>query len=107
VDVVFEHVGPDVGEGSLRLRATGGRRVTGGATSGPEVPLDLRYVFSRQLSVLGSIMGTRAELEAVAQLVFRGTLRPTVDTVFPLREARAAQERMLGREVFGKLVLVP
>ena len=107
VDVVFEHIGLQTWEGSLRALAKGGRLVTCGATSGPSVPLDLRYVFSRQLSVLGSMMGTRAELEAVARLVGARTLRPVVDTVFPLREARAAQERMASRDVFGKLVLVP
>lgn len=106
-DVVFEHIGLQTWEGSLRVLAKGGRLVTCGATSGPSVPLDLRYVFSRQLSVLGSMMGTRAELEAVARLVGARTLRPVVDTVFPLREARAAQERMASRDVFGKLVLVP
>ena len=107
VDVVFEHIGPETWEGSLRLLAKGGRVVTCGATSGPTVPLDLRYVFSRQLSIFGSMMGTRAELEAVARLIGERTLRPVVDTVFPLREARAAQERMMRREVFGKLVLIP
>ena len=107
VDVVFEHIGPEVWESSVRLLAKGGRLVTCGATSGPAVTLDLRYVFSRQLSLLGSIMGTRAELETVAQLIAGRVLRPVVDTVFPLREARAAQERLLRREVFGKLVLAP
>ena len=106
VDVVVEHIGPKVWEASLRLLAKGGRLVTCGATSGPSVPLDLRYVFSRQLSLLGSMMGTRAELDAVAELVMSRALRPVVDTVFPLREARAAQERMIRREVFGKLVLL-
>ena len=107
VDVVFEHIGPQTWEGSLRLLAKGGRLVTCGATSGPSVPLDLRYVFSRQLSILGSMMGTRAEFQTVAQLVAERTLRPVVDTVVPLREARMAQERMAHREVFGKLVLAP
>ena len=107
VDVVFEHVGPDTWGGSLRLLAKGGRLVTCGATSGPSVPLDLRYVFSRQLSLLGSMMGTCAELQQVVRLIGERTLRPAVDTVFPLREARQAQERLLNRDVFGKLVLVP
>ena len=107
VDIVFEHIGPQTWEGSLRLLAKGGRLVTCGATSGPSVALDLRYVFSRQLSVLGSMMGTRKEFDAVARLIGAGTLRPVVDTVFPLREARTAQERMINRDVFGKLVLVP
>jgi len=107
VDVVCEHIGPQVWEGSVRALAKGGRLVTCGATSGPSAPLDLRYVFSRHLSILGSMMGTRAELQAVAQLVAQRALRPVVDTVFPLRDARAAQERMLRREVFGKLVVAP
>jgi len=107
VDVVFEHIGPQTWEASVRVLAKGGRLVTCGATSGPSVPLDLRYVFSRQLTILGSLMGTRAELEQVAQLVGQRALTPVVDTVFPLREARVAQERLLSRDVFGKLLLQP
>jgi NADPH:quinone reductase-like Zn-dependent oxidoreductase len=107
VSVVFEHIGPQTWEKSLRVLAKGGRLVTCGATSGPTVPLDLRYVFSRQLTILGSMMGTRAELEQVIALIGQRNLKPVVDTVFPLREARAAQERMLSRNVFGKLVLRP
>ena len=107
VAVVVEHVGPQTWERSLRVLGKGGRLVTCGATTGPSVPLDLRYVFSRQLSILGSTMGTRAELDAVVRRVADGTLRPVVDTVFPLREARAAQERMVDRRVFGKLILAP
>lgn len=107
VDVVFEHIGPQTWEKSLRILSKGGRLVTCGATSGPTVPLDLRYVFSRQLAILGSMMGTREELQAITQLIGERTLKPVVDTAFPLREARAAQERMLRREVFGKLILQP
>ena len=107
VDVVFEHVGPQTWEGSIKALAKGGRLVTCGATTGPTTSLDLRYVFSRQLSILGSMMGTRAELDDVARLITAGRLRPIVDTVFPLREARHAHERMSRREVFGKLILVP
>jgi NADPH:quinone reductase-like Zn-dependent oxidoreductase len=107
VDVVFEHIGPEVWDKSLRVLAKGGRLVTCGATSGPSVSVDLRHVFSRELSILGAIMGTRADLDAVTQLVFSKHLKPVVDSVFPLREARAAQERMLARDVFGKLVLQP
>ena len=106
VDVVFEHIGPETWERSLRLVAKGGRLVTCGATSGPSVPMDLRYVYSRQLTVLGSRMGTRAELDVVSGLTGAKTLQPVVDTVFPLREARAAHERMMGRDVFGKLILI-
>jgi NADPH:quinone reductase-like Zn-dependent oxidoreductase len=107
VDVVFEHIGLETWERSLRLLAKGGRLVTCGATSGPNVSLDLRYVYSRELIILGNYMGTRAEFDAVTQRIFEGVLHPVVDTTFPLREARAAQERMLARNVFGKLVLQP
>ncbi len=107
VDVVFEHVGPSTWQGSLKLLAKGGRVVTCGATSGPSVALDLRYLFSRHLSILGSMMGTHEELKTVTGLVARSVLRPVIDAVFPLRESRIAQERMLRREVFGKLILIP
>jgi len=107
VDVVFEHIGPQTWERSLRVLAKGGRLVTCGATSGPMVNVDLRYVFSRQLSLLGSMMGTRQELQLVAQLVGERKLRPVVDAVLPLREARRAQERLINRDVFGKLLLSP
>jgi len=107
VDVVFEHVGPATWEQSVRMVRKGGRLVTCGATTGPSVPLDLRYVYSRQLTILGSMMGGRGELEAVHRLIGEQALRPVVDTVLPLAKAREAQERMERREVFGKLVLVP
>ena len=107
VDVVFEHAGPETFPGSLRVLAKAGRLVMCGATSGPSASLDLRYVFSRELSILGAMMGTRAELNAVTSLIAQGKLAPIVDTVFPLREARTAQERMLSRSVFGKLILAP
>ena len=107
VDVVIEHIGPQTWESSLRSLAKAGRLVTCGASSGPDVPLDLRYVFSRQLSILGSMMGTREELDAVTELIGRRVLKPVIDTVYPLAQARAAQERMLSRNVFGKLVLRP
>ena len=107
VDVVFEHIGPQTWENSLRALKKGGRLVTCGATTGPSVSLDLRYVFSRQLSLLGAIMGTRAELQTVTQLISRKVLKPIVDTIYSLEEARVAQERMLARDVFGKLLLRP
>jgi NADPH:quinone reductase-like Zn-dependent oxidoreductase len=107
VNVVFEHVGPQTWERSVRALAKGGRLVTCGATSGPSVPLDLRYVYSRQLTLLGSMLGTRSELELIARLVASGALRPVVDAAVPLAHARTAQERLERRDVFGKLVLVP
>ncbi len=102
-----EHIGPTTWEASLRVLVKGGRLVTCGATSGPTVTLDLRYVFSRHLSVLGSLMGTHRELTMLMPLLAERQLCPIVDTVFPLEHARAAQERMAARDLFGKLVLTP
>jgi NADPH:quinone reductase-like Zn-dependent oxidoreductase len=107
VDVVLEHIGPATWEQSLQSLVKGGRLVTCGATTGPQVTLDLRYVYSRELTVLGSYLGTRAELATVAKLVGGGKLSPVIGGTFPLREAKLAQERMLQRQFFGKLILKP
>lgn len=105
VDVVFEHIGKETWTESLASMAPGGRLVFCGATTGPTVTMDLRFVFVRQFSILGSYMGAKHELLKVLHLVAAGKLRPVVDTVFSLQDARAAQERMAGRNFFGKLVL--
>ena len=104
-DVAFEHVGPAVFMDALKSLKPGGRLVTCGATSGPEVTLDLRYVFWRQLQILGSKMGTLAEFRRVARLAGEGRLKPVVDKVFPLAQARAAHEYLADRRQFGKVVL--
>ena len=104
-DLVLEHIGPDTWAGSIRCLAKGGRLVTCGSTSGPKVELDLRFFFTKELSVTGCYMGGRQELEQVVRLVADGKLKPVVDTVFPLADAAKAQERMESRNLFGKLVL--
>ena len=107
VDVVLENVGAATWKHSLRVLAKGGRLVTCGATTGPEAKFDLRFLYSRQLSLLGSYMGTMGDLHAVLAHVFAGRLKPVVDKSFPLREARAAHERMEKSEQFGKVILNP
>jgi len=107
VDVVFEHVGKKTWEGSLLSAALGGRIVTVGATTGYDPPTDLRHVFYRQLSVLGSTMGTTGELVEVLRFVAEGKLRPVVDRVLPLADARVAQGLLADRAQFGKIVLKP
>jgi len=107
VGVVIEHIGPATWEQSLRSLAKGGRLITCGATSGPEVKLDLRTLYMRQTSVVGSFMGTRDELLAAAKWMGEGRIRAIVDSVLPLKEIRAAHERMLDRKLFGKIVLTP
>jgi NADPH:quinone reductase-like Zn-dependent oxidoreductase len=105
VDVVLDSVGAAVWAGAVRALARGGRLVTYGATTGPRAELDLRYVFWRQISILGSTMASRREFESVMHLVFAGTLRPVLDVVWPLDRARDAHERLERGEQFGKIVL--
>jgi NADPH:quinone reductase-like Zn-dependent oxidoreductase len=107
VQLIIEHIGPQVWEQCVLSLDKGGRLVTCGATTGPEVKLDLRYVFSRELTLRGCYVGTRSELLEAAKLIGLGKIQPVVDAVLPLKEARAAQERLLNRTVFGKVVLTP
>jgi NADPH:quinone reductase-like Zn-dependent oxidoreductase len=85
--------------------AKGGRLITCGATTGSGVTLNLRYVFSRQLTIKGSYMGTHAELVKVTELMGQGRLISVIDRSFPLHRAREAQEQLMSRRVFGKIVL--
>jgi NADPH:quinone reductase-like Zn-dependent oxidoreductase len=105
VDVVVEHVGAATWDRSLRCLVRGGRLVTCGATTGHDARLDLRFLFGRQLSLLGSYMGAKGELLRAAQLFFSGALMPAIDRTFPLSEAADAQRRLEAREGFGKIVL--
>lgn len=85
----------------------GGRLVTCGVTSGYEVATDIRYIFFRRLSILGSTMGTKGEFLRIMRLVGRGMLRPVIDSTFPLSQIEAAHKRMEGRKAFGKIVVHP
>jgi NADPH:quinone reductase-like Zn-dependent oxidoreductase len=105
VDVVVEHVGTATWEDSLASLAPCGRLVTCGATTGYDAKVDLRFLFSRQLSLLGSYMGTKSELHTVMKLVAAGKLKPVVDRVFPLAEAAAAHAYLESGAQFGKVVL--
>ncbi len=107
VDIVVEHVGAATWEESMKSLKPGGSIVTCGATTGGEAKFDIRFLFARQLSFLGSYMGTMGELYAVLKHVFSGRLKPVIDSTFPLHEARAAHERMEDRQMFGKIVLNP
>lgn len=107
VDLIFDSVGrPTVGR-SLKALGRQGRLVVIGATAGPVVELDLRTLFWRQASIRGSTMATRREFEEMLDAVRRGELRPVVDSTFPMASGRAAFERMVGGELFGKVVIVP
>jgi NADPH:quinone reductase-like Zn-dependent oxidoreductase len=104
-DVVVEHVGEATWAASVRSLARGGRLVTCGATTGPRGTIDIRVLFTRQISLHGSYMGTKWELLQAAALFFDGRLRPAVDEVFPLERAADAQRRLEAGLHFGKIVV--
>ena len=106
VDVVIDSVGEKTWMTSLRSVRRGGRIVTCGATSGPNPTEEIRLIFWKHISILGSTMANDREFRALLQAVGTGRLAPRIDRVFPLKEARAAYERMEEGKQFGKIVLV-
>jgi len=107
VDVVFEHVGAATFAGSLRSLARGGRLVTCGATTGGGVQLSLHALFFKNLSILGSTMGSKGDLRRILLLFAQGQLRPVLDRVLPLLEIGQAHRLLEERATLGKLVLQP
>jgi NADPH:quinone reductase-like Zn-dependent oxidoreductase len=107
VDVVVEHTGAATWPGSISSLKNNGRLVTCGATSGYDARTDLRQVFYRHLNILGSFMGSKAELLEALKFVREGKIRAVVDRVLPLSEARQAHEVIENRAQFGKVVLKP
>ena len=106
VDVVLENVGAATWEQSVRVLAKGGVLATYGATAGPIVQIDLRKLFWRQFSIIGSTMANNREFETIMRLVFdEKRFKPVVDRVFPLSEIRAAHEYLASAEQFGKVVI--
>jgi len=105
VDVVFEHVGTATWDDSLASLALAGRLVTCGNTTGYDAKIDLRFLFSRQLSLLGSYMGTKSELHSVMRLVASGRFKPIVDRIFPLAACADAHAYLESASQFGKVVL--
>jgi len=104
-DIVIDHVGGEVLEKSVVATAAGGRIVTCGATAGFLPKIDLRHVFFRQIAILGSTLGSKGSLFGILEHVRAGRLRPIVDRVLPLWEAREAHRVLEAREAFGKVVL--
>jgi NADPH:quinone reductase-like Zn-dependent oxidoreductase len=104
VDVVVDNVGTTFPL-SLRALRKGGRLLTVGNSGAPRFEIDNRYIFAKHLSVIGSTMSTIADFTEVMDLVVAGKLRPAIDSVFPLKEAAAAQERLWRGENFGKITL--
>jgi len=107
VDAVMESVGEATWSHSMRSLRPGGRIVICGATSGANPPADLNRLFFLQLEVVGSTMGTRAEFEALVKFLGETGVRPHIQQVFPLAEAKSAYELMVAGDVQGKLILIP
>ena len=106
-DIVFEHPGEATWPVSVQAARRGGIIVTSGATSGFEGLTDLRHIFFRQLTIMGSTLGSKAELIQAMRFVETGDIKPVVSEVFPLRETGQAQLIMENSEILGKVVLVP
>lgn len=105
IDVVVEHVGEATWRTSLDVAAPGGRIAVCGATSGPNPPAALHRVWWKQLTILGSTMGTNEDFAGAYELVASGRARPVIDEVLPLEEIRSAHERLEAGEQLGKIVL--
>jgi 2-desacetyl-2-hydroxyethyl bacteriochlorophyllide A dehydrogenase len=107
VEIVFDHVGASIWEQNIKMLAKGGRLVTCGATSGYDARTDLRYVFYKQLQILGSTMGRKGDLITIMNLIGQGKLKPVIDRVLPLSEVRQAHQIVEEGRHFGKIVMVP
>lgn len=107
VDVVVDNVGQATLNKSIRALARGGRLLIVGNTSGPKVEIDLRYIFGKQISLIGSTMGSPQDFRDVMKLVWEGKIKAPIDRVLPLSEGRQAHALLESGEKFGKIVLVP
>jgi NADPH:quinone reductase-like Zn-dependent oxidoreductase len=107
VDVVFEHVGAATWDNSIACLPRGGRLVTCGATTGHDVKIDLRVLFYKSISLLGSTMGSKGELFRILELVDAGRLKPVLDRVLPLEAAAEGHRLLADRKAFGNIVLRP
>lgn len=105
VDVVIDHVGEETFSESLKCLSWGGRLVTCGATSGSQITLDLKPVFFKNLSILGSTMGSKSDLIRIVNLVGQGKIKPVIDSVFPFDQYLDAVTRLESRAGFGKVIL--
>jgi NADPH:quinone reductase-like Zn-dependent oxidoreductase len=107
VDVVVDNVGKATLTGSMQAVARGGRIVIIGNTSGPQAEIDIRYIFGKQISLIGSTMGSHQDFRDVTSLLWAGKLRPVIDRVMPLSQGIEAYRIMERGEQFGKIVLIP
>ena len=107
VNVIFEHSGFETWSTSMKILSRYGRLVTCGSTTGPKVSIDLRYIFFKQQSILGSTMGTLSALDGIMNLISDGVVTPVIDKVFPMENIADAHKYIEDSNQFGKVVLVP
>lgn len=105
VDVILDSVGAATFPSLVRSLARRGRLVVYGGTTGPDAAFDVRQLFWKQLSILGTTMGSRREFTAAMDAVFKGGLEPVIDATWPLSRAADAHRRLEDGEAFGKIVL--
>jgi NADPH:quinone reductase-like Zn-dependent oxidoreductase len=106
IDVVFEHVGQKTWEVSKKMLATGGRLVTCGATTGSDVSIDLRHLFMKQQSILGSTMSDMQTFDEMLSLINENVIYPVVDRIIPMEEVKDAHEYIETSGPVGKVVLL-
>jgi NADPH:quinone reductase-like Zn-dependent oxidoreductase len=107
VDVVVDNVGKATLTTSMQAVARGGRIVIVGNTSGPQAAIDIRFIFGKQISLIGSTMGSHQDFHDVMGLLWSGKLKPVIHCVMPLSEGRQAYQMMEAGQQFGKIVLTP
>jgi NADPH:quinone reductase-like Zn-dependent oxidoreductase len=105
IDVVFEHVGQETWDISMKSLARGGRIVTCGATTGFEANLNLTHLFFKQQSILGSTMGSKSSFDGALALLNEGKISPVIDRIFPITEIQSAHKYLESGKQFGKVVL--
>jgi NADPH:quinone reductase-like Zn-dependent oxidoreductase len=106
-DIVVDNVGKPTWKRSIQLSGIGGRIVTVGNTKGPIAETDIRYVFSKQLSILGSTMGSHADFAELLKLLNSGAIKPVVDCEIPLSDGVKGHQILEEGTMFGKVVIVP
>lgn len=105
-EIVLDHVGADTFSESMKCLAWGGKLVCCGATSGADISIDLKAVFFKNISILGSTMGSKADLLRIVSLAAQGRLKPVIDTELPMSELPAAMEKLESRKIFGKVAVL-
>ncbi len=106
-DIVVEHIGQATWTRSIECVAANGRLVTGGATTGSAGQVNIWDLYNRQIMLIGSYGGTKDDLKEILRFTSEGRLNASIDKVFPLEQVQVAQERLIAREQYGKIVLTP